>query len=90
MHGWTAGIGLEALLSNSWTGRIEYRYADYGNVNDLMTATIRDPRRAEFESAKLAKRLRRQVGQFSSWAYECTFSTSKRPVYAATHSTLFS
>jgi outer membrane immunogenic protein len=42
MHGWTAGIGLEALLSQSWTGRIEYRYADYGNVNHVYFAGTTD------------------------------------------------
>jgi outer membrane immunogenic protein len=40
--GWTAGAGLEALLSNSWTGRLEYRFADYGSFNHVYFANTPD------------------------------------------------
>ena len=28
--GWTAGVGLEAMLAPNMTGRVEYRHSDYG------------------------------------------------------------
>lgn len=28
--GWTAGAGVEHAFTDNWTGRVEYRYADYG------------------------------------------------------------
>jgi high affinity Mn2+ porin len=28
--GWTAGLGIEALLGGGWSGRIEYRHAEFG------------------------------------------------------------
>ncbi len=31
--GWTVGGGMEAAFWGNWLGRIEYRYADYGNIN---------------------------------------------------------
>ncbi|MGL4325588.1 MAG: outer membrane protein [Beijerinckiaceae bacterium] len=31
--GWTAGAGLEYAFTNNWTGRVEYRYADYGKTS---------------------------------------------------------
>jgi outer membrane immunogenic protein len=31
--GWTVGAGLEGVISGKWTGKIEYLYVDYGNVN---------------------------------------------------------
>ncbi len=31
MVGWTAGAGVEAVLSKSWIARLEYRYSDYGS-----------------------------------------------------------
>ncbi len=33
VDGWTLGIGLEYAFTNNWTGRIEYRHADFGTVN---------------------------------------------------------
>jgi outer membrane immunogenic protein len=32
--GWTAGVGVEALLAGNWTGRIEYLYLDLGKVSN--------------------------------------------------------
>lgn len=29
--GWTAGLGVEHAFTDNWTGRIEYRYSDYGS-----------------------------------------------------------
>jgi outer membrane immunogenic protein len=29
--GWTLGAGIEKMLGGNWIGRVEYRYADYGN-----------------------------------------------------------
>lgn len=29
--GWTAGVGIEQAFGSNMTGRLEYRYADYGN-----------------------------------------------------------
>jgi outer membrane immunogenic protein len=34
--GWTLGGGLEAALGNNWLARIEYRYADFGNVTNIL------------------------------------------------------
>lgn len=31
--GWTVGGGMEAAFWGNWLGRVEYRYADYGNIN---------------------------------------------------------
>jgi outer membrane immunogenic protein len=31
--GWTTGAGLEALLGDRWSGRIEYLYLDFGTVS---------------------------------------------------------
>ena len=28
--GWTAGIGIDALLGSHWVGRLQYRFADFG------------------------------------------------------------
>jgi len=32
-HGWNLGAGVEQALGANWTGRIEYRYYDFGNVS---------------------------------------------------------
>ena len=32
--GWTLGGGLEYALTKNWTARVEYRYANFGNVTD--------------------------------------------------------
>ena len=37
--GWTVGAGLEALLGANWTGRLEYRFADFGTFNHTFFAT---------------------------------------------------
>jgi opacity protein-like surface antigen len=31
--GWTAGGGLEGVLTGNWLGKVEFRYADFGHVN---------------------------------------------------------
>jgi outer membrane immunogenic protein len=41
-NGWTAGTGLEAMLSDYWTGRLEYRYADYGTPGHTFFAGTAD------------------------------------------------
>lgn len=33
--GWTAGVGAEYLLNDSFSARLEYRYADFGTQKDL-------------------------------------------------------
>jgi outer membrane immunogenic protein len=33
--GWTAGGGVEAMLTHNWAIRGEYRYADFGNVTNV-------------------------------------------------------
>lgn len=35
LTGWTFGGGIESVLAGAWTGRIEYRYAQYGDFNHL-------------------------------------------------------
>jgi outer membrane immunogenic protein len=35
LTGWTLGAGIESALAGAWTGRIEYRYAQYGDFNHL-------------------------------------------------------
>lgn len=32
--GWTIGGGIEYAITNNWTARAEYRYADYGSFTD--------------------------------------------------------
>jgi opacity protein-like surface antigen len=40
--GWTAGLGIEAVLSGNWIGKAEVRYADLGNVNNTFFAGTGD------------------------------------------------
>jgi outer membrane immunogenic protein len=35
LTGWTLGAGVETTIGQYWTGRIEYRYADYGDFNHV-------------------------------------------------------
>jgi outer membrane immunogenic protein len=37
--GWTAGAGIESVLSSNWTAKFEYLYADFGSVsvNDTLS-----------------------------------------------------
>jgi outer membrane immunogenic protein len=37
--GWTAGVGLEAMLWSNWMVRGEYRYADFGTISNTDTRT---------------------------------------------------
>ncbi len=38
--GWTVGGGLEYAVTDNWTTRVEYRYADFGRKNDFPTAVF--------------------------------------------------
>jgi outer membrane immunogenic protein len=35
LTGWTFGGGIESVLAGAWTGRIEYRYAQFGDFNHV-------------------------------------------------------
>jgi hypothetical protein len=41
--GWTAGAGIESVLSSNWTAKFEYLYADFGSVsaNDTLSTISR-------------------------------------------------
>lgn len=36
ISGWTVGAGVEMMFAPNWTGRIEYRYTDFGNQDFVM------------------------------------------------------
>jgi outer membrane immunogenic protein len=38
-NGWTAGGGIEVLLSQNWTAKIEYLYLDFGEVTSTWVLT---------------------------------------------------
>jgi len=40
--GWTAGAGLEAILTGNWRARAEYRYADFGTVSHTYFGSTSD------------------------------------------------
>jgi opacity protein-like surface antigen len=40
--GWTAGLGLEAVVSGNWIGKVEARYADFGRYNTTFFARTGD------------------------------------------------
>jgi opacity protein-like surface antigen len=40
--GWTAGLGLEAVLTGNWIGKVEARYADFGNYKPTFFAGTLD------------------------------------------------
>jgi outer membrane immunogenic protein len=35
LNGWTVGGGVDYAFAGNWIGRIEYRYADFGNVTNV-------------------------------------------------------
>jgi outer membrane immunogenic protein len=37
--GWTLGAGLAYKFAPNWSGRVEYRYSNYGNVTHILGAT---------------------------------------------------
>ncbi len=37
--GWTAGAGIEGVISGNWTAKLEYLYVDLGKVNGSLAAT---------------------------------------------------
>jgi outer membrane immunogenic protein len=39
LTGWTLGAGVEAVLAGAWSGRIEYRYAQYKDFSHLFIPT---------------------------------------------------
>lgn len=40
--GWTAGLGIEGVLSGNWIGKVEARYADFGHVKNTFFANGAD------------------------------------------------
>lgn len=38
LPGWTVGAGVEHMLAANWLVRLEYRYADYGQLNPILFA----------------------------------------------------
>jgi outer membrane immunogenic protein len=40
--GWTAGAGIEYALSQKWSAKVEYLYADYGLRDMVGGAVVRD------------------------------------------------
>lgn len=38
LHGWTAGGGVETALSEHWSTKLEYLYADLGSTSDAFTS----------------------------------------------------
>jgi outer membrane immunogenic protein len=41
--GWTAGAGIEGVLSGNWTGKLEYLHVDFGNVSGTVLSPIVSP-----------------------------------------------
>ena len=50
--GWTFGGGLEVMLRGNWLVRLEYRYADYGNIDHTFFAVPAVDRVVMSESLK--------------------------------------
>jgi outer membrane immunogenic protein len=38
--GWTAGLGVEAIIANGWTVKFEYLFIDFGNVNNALIGIV--------------------------------------------------
>jgi outer membrane immunogenic protein len=36
LTGWTAGLGVEGVISGNWLGRAEWRHSDYGSITGTM------------------------------------------------------
>lgn len=36
LHGWTAGAGVETMLTQNWRARLEYRYTDFGSASGTL------------------------------------------------------
>lgn len=43
VHGWTAGTGFEAMLQSGWSGKLEYRYSQFGTTTLSGTAINLSP-----------------------------------------------
>jgi outer membrane immunogenic protein len=41
--GWTAGAGVEGVISGNWTAKLEYLYIDLGNVSGTLLSPIVSP-----------------------------------------------
>lgn len=41
--GWTAGVGVEGVISGNWTAKLEYLYIDLGNVSGTLLSPIVSP-----------------------------------------------
>jgi outer membrane immunogenic protein len=41
--GWTAGVGVEGVISGNWTAKLEYLYIDLGNVSGTLLSTVVSP-----------------------------------------------
>jgi opacity protein-like surface antigen len=40
--GWTLGAGVESVLTGNWLGKLEFRYSDFGHVNNVFLAGTGD------------------------------------------------
>jgi len=38
--GWTAGGGVEGVISGNWTAKLEYLYMDYGKINNTFAGVV--------------------------------------------------
>lgn len=51
--GWTVGFGVEHVLSNRWVARIDYRYSDYGTVDQGTTPAPAANASSEFSTQEV-------------------------------------
>ena len=40
VHGWTIGPGIETVVTGGWTTRLEYRYSQYGQMQEVAGVTL--------------------------------------------------